>query len=1086
MKTCPECHIKVADADTCCAQCGAVLAPSSVAFGDEEGFYTDDVALELSDTYTILSGDSRKGILRVRQLASRADAINGNNRIYPRKVLNDAAMVAAPIALAGAMISEREHPHRVKNADGTPAYVDNPDRKTASTDVIHGVDAKGDLYIDRTILATKFGKEVADGFKAKTPLGVSMRFRATLVPKTLSDGRRVDVANYMEIYGFDDVDRPAVADTCRNFELLTDSLKEELGLPSVGIKDTKQMNKFKRALGALNLLIARKASPEEITKARQLCSDAITEMSTADEDISEATQLLTKCDSCCAIAGYTAKPGPMGVTFARITGIAGAAPDMEANAEPVTPNDPGTQSEPPVNGVLAKADNQKALTEGLASLGITPEMVTGMKAKDEADRKATAEAARVLAVDSVINGDDAYGKLSDKEKSIVRTNVLAMAQDVATAPAILTAQIDSISQITADAKLNAAGHHNGTGQTVTDPSNPASKEALVIKDRPTAMMAEVEKILAACDASSSLNPQNASRLPEERKKLRAHNREKMQPILADIQSVWNRSRNGEQLAAAIDSVMGDGDPTKISQALGDSITNVSAHYDSTSLNQMYNQPTIAMALLIQQFQDLEMFQWASGIGPTAPSANRGGWESQGFNGGEFAVLRMPSEYYSYNDPQGYGQFAGNQYDAGFIVPENTGIPEISVLTSWQPFAPQWRRIAAAATRDVIKAMGHGPLNYDVIGRHLYHMTFAKNRAVDKAIGDNMLQVSDEYGAIAVSGESVTLANNSVYNAGGSIKVNLNPTKIASATIATTTDAAVQYGSNVVAAVRLLSTATGAYFGSSIWGSTPIVQPRVIVDFTAAGQITNTTINPITVTAPANQVQGYLDSTFSIQTLPGGGSAATFAVDYQNGVVVFKTGGGVSGSSGIATTAVTVSYTYATNFDAFNAITNVAASLASGQTLDDYYNGILTQHDATAAIMGSAPRFVKPNLALMSLTASQYITRAKLFYKLNSPDGTDLFPTENYFYQRTGIRGGRHNTPWYGGDKRILLTQEGATKYAIDTPLEARGPYPKYDANGKIIATDLYYMEENSVICTPQVQDQNANVLNPINRSVLLY
>jgi hypothetical protein len=39
--------------------------------------------------------------------------------------------------------------------------------------------------------------------------------------------------------------------------------------------------------------------------------------------------------------------------------------------------------------------------------------------------------------------------------------------------------------------------------------------------------------------------------------------------------------------------------------------------------------------------------------------------------------------------------------------------------------------------------------------------------------------------------------------------------------------------------------------------------------------------------------------------------------------------------------------------------------------------------------------------------------------------------------------------------------------------------------GAIVARDIYYAEENSVICTPQTVDSGGNVLNPVARSIKL-
>ena len=86
-------------------------------------------------------------------------------------------------------------------------------------------------------------------------------------------------------------------------------------------------------------------------------------------------------------------------------------------------------------------------------------------------------------------------------------------------------------------------------------------------------------------------------------------------------------------------------------------------------------------------------------------------------------------------------------------------------------------------------------------------------------------------------------------------------------------------------------------------------------------------------------------------------------------------------------------------------------------------------------------------------------------------------------ERNGIDYFRHNAPWSAGNGRLLLTQRGSTKLGVDTPFEIEGPFPTYASNGQIKDTKVIKGSENSVVCTPQVQDQAGNVLNPVSRSI---
>jgi hypothetical protein len=247
----------------------------------------------------------------------------------------------------------------------------------------------------------------------------------------------------------------------------------------------------------------------------------------------------------------------------------------------------------------------------------------------------------------------------------------------------------------------------------------------------------------------------------------------------------------------------------------------------------------------------------------------------------------------------------------------------------------------------------------------------------------------------------------------------------------------------------------------------------------AGQTSTSIINPITVTAPGSAVQGYLDDGGQVQTLPGGGSAATYAVDENNGVIVFASG--VTGST-VITTTCTVTYSYSTNWDRL-IISNPDPSPVD---LATWWNRYLYQIDKSASLMAGSGRYVAPNLALMEVDTAAAVASAQIFHKLASPDGTSLYPTEDFFADRNGINYARHNAPLAKSKNRILLTRQGSTFYGVEESIRMAGPYPGWssDTPSKIIANDVIYAEHKSTFGTPQVQDQAGNVKNPVARCIL--
>ncbi|NRD80291.1 hypothetical protein HPT25_23495 [Bacillus sp. BRMEA1] len=383
--------------------------------------------------------------------------------------------------------------------------------------------------------------------------------------------------------------------------------------------------------------------------------------------------------------------------------------------------------------------------------------------------------------------------------------------------------------------------------------------------------------------------------------------------------------------------------------------------------------------------------------------------------------------------------ASGQFD--LLVGEGAGIPESQINLAWLSFNPSWRRNAISLTTDVVNTLKSGPAKYDPITRGIYHISFDKRRKLDNLAYLEMVMASDEYQPNVVASEVASGVGSAVGNI-----------------------TAVSNGTNVAYKYNLRAGADATA------GSNPIVRPRTKKQIQPNGSVSTVTSNAFTVTVGGSALtMGYLDANGNVQ---GG----TYAVDFENGVVYFTSASGVDG-------------THLPTFS-FSAVTNVvrwATTVPNGVDADKYYNTLLQLITAQTQLMGSSPRFNKPNLGIMSLNASQYIENASMWYKLNSPDLGSLSGggTSNMFGSRSGVNFARINAPWVAGDNRILLTQKGATRYAIETPYQIEGPYPKYDASGNIVDAKVFYGRENSVMATPQTIDSNGNIINPKSRSIKL-
>lgn len=743
--------------------------------------------------------------------------------------------------------------------------------------------------------------------------------------------------------------------------------------------------------------------------------------------------------------------------------------------------------------------------------------ITATDADDEKD-KADMEAKKKddemeAACDSALLENPRFFPLDGETKRMIKATVKREAGAVEKVKALADSYVQQASSaIGAATKLLALGIGAGggyAGASTLDMSLPTSLTSRTNEHRPGSL--GVEKLLAATDDMLRAGPMVANMEPvnpddpnvQTRRKF---NISKMTPLMDHWEDAQAALIGKDKFWG---SITDSADPDAAIMAEAKKITVLTDSYTS-ALQQVPNQPTIWRWLLTQAFQDQKGLAFASAVGPGQATQSGPGWEDRtGFG----RIFRMP--YESYVDPAGNG-FEYGGLDFSLLYGENQGIQEGTVALFWDTFFPYWRANATSATIQGIKSIGNGPLNYGLGARNVWHMLARKSRAVDKAIFDEMGRIALEYGAVAVTGETYTsgnsgLTNQTVYQNSSatvpgftatSVVVNLNPTKLASAAVAFTsgvpTDDYSIYpnpavtpgvgGQVPVAAVRLLTgQAVGKnaapYFGLNGTTKNPVCPQRNTLNINSAGFDTTGSTTPIAVTAPAGAVQGYLGSDGYIYSLPG--TTATWALDPMNGVVLFASG--VTNNGGIIGTTVTLGYSYATNFDVFPltpGINGLAGTL-SGETPAAFSNRLLAQFDFTGALMASWPRYVAPDLAIMSATVSPNITEATAFYKLNSPRDTNLYPTEEFFATRNGVDMARINTPWFMQNTAILETRRFSTKYAIDTPADVRGPGIKYDAAGNFIAGEGYYMAENSSIFTPQVKNSQGVLINPVARLVLL-
>lgn len=718
--------------------------------------------------------------------------------------------------------------------------------------------------------------------------------------------------------------------------------------------------------------------------------------------------------------------------LALLSGISTSIATLQASLPTPTPGVVTDSTAPALAAMQAQLEeirtrseaggNTQAITDQIAALaGTVNSLAEKNKAAEEEAKKVEARKGVQTFVDSLAANTNLERFGKDGIKLI--QDRVARAETPEAAQQILTDACQDMDNAIAAGKLAALGYRNPAAGAGSQ------RDAVVeVTGNPRPYMEIIDKMDEAFRDYSKL-----SNFPSTNPSLRVANKAFADDMLAQME----KSHYG-RMCDDVETLKG-----------GNGVIT-----DATNNANLWNMPTIHTALMLQQFWVMEALQFCQGIGPN------GFDHTAGASGSIGSVLKVPVEYFI--APAGHEDLPN--YMQLMRVGEGKGIPEFGLATTFLTFAPDWMRAAFRLTADAEKELQNGPLNYNAYARLMFHLTQHKARNVDYMLYEAMLQVAAEYGAVSVANEAVAAAASEwTYNAGGS-----------------TVQDGITYGTGVVGVAQLLCGGVTTAPRKKI----PLVRPRVIKDLTSSGQRTSSTKNALTIANIGGtvQVEGYLSTTGQIVKFPLTTPEPTYAVDWYNGKVVFNAASGVAA----ATRPTFTKYTYETNFDTFNLSTPV---LATGETEQMYYNKLLQQLDFTAANMGSFDKFVPPDTAIMSLTLATYIQNATLFYQWASPPGSQLVETaiksSARFAERSGIEYAKIQTPWSAGDRRILLNKRGTTKYGVDSPFEIQGPFPSYDSTGAIIDEKIGYGRENSVVCTPQVEDQNGKVLNPVARTLLI-
>jgi hypothetical protein len=175
-----------------------------------------------------------------KQPVSRVDAINGNERLYPRPVYEPQLQQLKKSGFPYA--GEHPHPRSFKGADGRVLFDSSVPNQAVKFRNAY-IDENGVVWAEYKPLATEMGKQVQAMIDAGLPIGFSNRMTGELVLTNVR-GRSVNVAKSLKLYTWDVVLNPAEPEAFQSPIPLTDAAVCEILDSLQTQKEEDDVNKF--------------------------------------------------------------------------------------------------------------------------------------------------------------------------------------------------------------------------------------------------------------------------------------------------------------------------------------------------------------------------------------------------------------------------------------------------------------------------------------------------------------------------------------------------------------------------------------------------------------------------------------------------------------------------------------------------------------------------------------------------------------------------------------------------------------------------------------------------------------------------
>jgi hypothetical protein len=557
------------DVDTCNIKFGepkvSIMTPKVIE--DEITHAMSGQAQILTDEADLKAGKP----FSFRLPSARANVVNGNNRMYPRKLLLDAIEAAKPRMRRGEMFSYMKHPPKVKLADGSTQFAPDMERRVAKI-VNWFMDDGGQTWVDREIIPTPMGQVLRANIESKAAVATSIRAFGEVATNNYG-GRSVQIARSLILDGDDFVENPALTSTWAQAQMLTDeqvtSLIDTAPIPAELKAPTKPAPAGEPPAAPI-ADAATNNSPDQ--PARQV-NNSETEADMLRFRKNEKGELILDENGT-----FNAKGEPL--------------TDAQAPPAPAGQAEGGTQSTQAGAPAQAAAAGQVMLDE---------ETANDIKLWREERKQQTARNTVKAFLDDVFGGNEATSPV-DSARKVAKMDLSRFTNDdVADIRAIcddaVPEEVEGLLARAIALKDKEIIRRKKTGMGFKT-SAAGSTSGVVITDEAAPWKASVDKI---CAAMSDQHRRVYGKPISD--SLKKYNQPFIDQLLAG--SLENDRRNHGATSPLLDSV----------EAFED---------DSTNLSVLLQQPTItpATAAIIQQmFWQMEWLPMCGGIGP------------EGFNGG---------------------------------------------------------------------------------------------------------------------------------------------------------------------------------------------------------------------------------------------------------------------------------------------------------------------------------------------------------------------------------------------------------------------------------------------------------------------